>query len=463
MGMTSTQTSRRAASQVAGQKFVVVGLGASGIAAAELLLARGADVVLNDHRTEVGGVEALCARGAKTAFGHHDDAVFADADHVVVSPGVPPLPALARAADRGVPIASEIELASWFIDAPILAVTGTNGKSTVTSLLGEMMQASGRPCFVGGNLGTPLTTVVGTPAADAGGLVAVELSSFQLEHVSRFRAHVATLLNVTDDHLDRYESFAAYAAAKGRIFAGQHRSDHAVVPDGDALCLGLANVGAAKVHRFGKDVRAEDGALRDPENGLDVPLAELGIQGGHNVKNAMAAALTARLAGIGVDAIAAVLRSYRGLPHRMERVGAIGGVTFFDDSKATNVGAAVAALDGLHMDGRAVLIAGGKDKGGSYTPLAEALGRSGRALVTVGEAAPLIEVAVREILPGFPIERAPTMAAAVDQALRLARAGDAVVLAPACSSFDMYGSYAERGRDFQDAFAALASKNEEPS
>ena len=447
-------TTERTTSPVAGQRVVVVGLGRSGLAAAGLLLDQGAHVTLNDHRADVAGAEALAARGAELAFGHHEDSVFADADRIVVSPGVPPLPAVERAAARGVPVASEVELASWFVRAPVVAVTGTNGKSTVTSLLAAMAMQTERPVFVGGNLGTPLVDVVGTPAAEKDGLVIVELSSFQLERVDRFRAHVAVLLNVTDDHLDRYEGFGAYAAAKGRIFAGQTRADHAVVPHGDALCLSLAQAGAAPVHRFGRDVRVEDGVVRDPESGLAVPVAELGLTGGHNVLNAMAAALAGRLAGFPKDAVEHALRTYRGLPHRMSFVRELEGVRYFDDSKATNVGAAVAALAGFDpARGSVVLIAGGRDKGGSYGPLAEAFGAVGRALVTLGEAAPLIEDALGST--DLPIERADTMEDAVARARRLAQPGDAVVLAPACSSFDMFRSYAERGDVFAKAVADL--------
>ncbi len=313
--------------ELGGQKVLVVGLGASGLAAARLLAARGAHVIVNDRRSEqeLGGrVDEARALGAEVVLGSHDPALFTSVDRIVLSPGVPPMPALDAADAAGIPVASEIELASWFVDATVVAITGTNGKSTVTSLIGAMCARTGRPTFVGGNLGTPLVEAVDTEAAGAGGYVVVELSSFQLERVDRFRAHVAVLLNVTDDHLDRYTSFADYAAAKARIFHGQRREDAAVVPAGDALCASLARAGAAKVHRFaGADgeVRADWGRIVNGASGLSFPVAEMRLRGGHNVDNACAAALAARLAGVSADDVAAVLRAaHRSAPPHAARV-----------------------------------------------------------------------------------------------------------------------------------------------
>jgi UDP-N-acetylmuramoylalanine--D-glutamate ligase len=445
-----------------GQRIVVVGLGRSGVAAALLCAARGAHVVANDQRDEAAfdadTAAKLRAAGCTLALGGHDPHVFAGVDHIVTSPGVPPPPALLEAAARGVPVASEIELASWFLDSGlVVGITGTNGKSTVTTLVGEMVARTGRPTFVGGNLGTPLVDVVGTDAATPAGAVVAELSSYQLERVSRFRAHVAVLLNITEDHLDRHGTFAAYAAAKARIFHGQRAGDHAVVPAGDALLDALARAGAGVVHTFGGDageVRVESGAIVDATSGLCVPVAELRIRGAHNVANACAAALTARLAGVPAADIAHVLRTFAGLAHRMVLVREREGVSFYDDSKATNVGAAVAALDGLRgVHARVVLIAGGVDKGGSYAPLAAALAEKHGAAVLIGAAAPLIEAAFAEAR--VPTERADSLDAAVLRAAALANPGDAVLLAPACASFDMFRSYAHRGDAFARAVLAL--------
>ncbi len=439
-----------------GVPVLVVGLGKSGRAAARFLAERGATVTANDSRQAVDGAEALEAAGVTLALGGHDEALFTGASLIVLSPGVPPLPELDAAERAGVPIWSEVELASRFLKGTLVAITGTNGKSTVTSWVAAMGEAAGIPTFAGGNLGTPLLEAVGTEAGERG-LVVAEVSSFQLERVDRFRPKVAVLLNVSEDHLDRYESYAAYVAAKGHIFLAQGADDFAVVPAGDEVCLGLAKAGGAAVHTFGPggELRIENGTVRDEESDLEVPVDALALVGGPNELNACAAALTARLAGIGTDAIRAALVSFDGLAHRMERVGATRGVTFYDDSKATNVGAAVAAMRGFE-DGPAkvVLIAGGRDKGGSYEPLREALARTGRGAVLIGEAARTIEGALGDVVP---VERRETMSEAVTAAFELAEEGDAVLLAPACSSFDMYGSYAERGDDFQRAARELGA------
>jgi UDP-N-acetylmuramoylalanine--D-glutamate ligase len=425
-----------------------------------LLVQKGAQVTVNDARDEAAlGDKAAQARslGVTLDLGGHDGSRLSQNDLIVVSPGVPPLAALDQAEARGVKVVSEIELASWFVRGTVVGITGTNGKSTVTTLVGEMCKATGRPTFVGGNLGTPLVDVVGTPAAEENGYLVVELSSFQLERVDQFRAHVGVLLNVTDDHLDRYPDFAAYAAAKGRLFVGQTRADFAVAPAFDELCSAMARASAGTVVLFGGangEVRRDGDKLIDTVSGLSVPIAELGIQGEHNVDNAAAAALAARLAGVSSAHIASVLRSFKGLPHRMQHVGAIAGVDFFDDSKATNVGASVAAIIGLgRQNRRVVLIAGGKDKGGSYAPLREVMEAHGSGLILIGEATPLIERAFAGT--NLPMQRATTMGDAVRRARALAKPGEAVLLAPACASFDMFRSYAHRGDVFRDDVLAL--------
>lgn len=454
---------------LAGKHVVVVGLGKSGLAAARLLGESGATVVLNDKKTleELGpqGLAALAlvksAGSITLSLGGHPSAIFSAADLIVLSPGVPVLPEVTAARARGAKVWSEVELASRFMESPIVGITGSNGKSTVTTLVGLMAQRGPRPVFVGGNLGDALTLAVGTPAAE-NGLVVAELSSFQLEDIEAFRCDVAACLNVTDDHLDRHGTFAAYAAAKGRIFQNQRRTDHAVVPAGDELCLSLARAGAAQLHTFwnGPDskgegeVRVEQGLIVDPENGLRFPVAELPILGLHNQANACAAALMARLSGIPVADIEATLASFRGLPHRMVRVRVLEGVSYFDDSKATNVGAAVAALDGLSgLPGKVILIAGGVDKGGSYGPLEDRLKKLGRAVVLIGTAASLIRGALSGA--GLPLVDAGSMEEAVSAARSLAKAGDAVLLAPACASFDMFQGYAHRGDVFAAAVNAL--------
>lgn len=441
------------------KNVLVVGLGASGLAAAKLLVARGARVTVNDNRERGAlGDRAAAAEelGATLVLGGHPEPLFVGSDIIVVSPGVPPLAALAAADEAGIIIASEVELASWFVESTVIAVTGTNGKSTVTTLIGQMCARTGRPTFVGGNLGRPLVEVVDDPAARGEGFVVVELSSFQLERVARFRANVAMLLNVSEDHLDRYESYAGYVAAKARIFEGQLAADHAVVPSGDEVCRSLAAAGAAEVHGFGADgeVRVEEGVVVNGVSGLSVQVDALRIRGGHNVANACAAALGARLAGVETEHVDAVLRSFAGLPHRMEHVRDLGGVVYFNDSKATNVGAAAAAIDGLgHLDGKVVLVAGGRDKGGGYEPLRERMDARGRAVVLIGEATERLALAFDG--SALPVARSASLEAAVVAAHEFAEPGDAVVLAPACSSYDMFRSYVARGDAFRDAVLTL--------
>ncbi len=445
--------------ELSGKKVIVVGLGKSGLAALRFLGRKGARLVANDSRDRASlGAAAIEAEqtGAELVLGGHPAATFREADLIVVSPGVPPLDAIAAAEASGVETIGEIELAARFIEAPIVAVTGTNGKSTVTTLIGDLARHLGRPTFVGGNLGQPLIEVAETDAARPDGLVVAELSSFQLERVSTLKVHVAVLLNISDDHLDRYGSFADYAAAKARIFERQDGGDYAVVSAADPALRALIS-GQGAVLEFGAEtgaVRLEGGAICDPETGLRVLASDLRLRGTHNLENACAAALVARIIGVTPSAIAKTLREFEGLPHRMQYVGTADGVDYIDDSKATNVGAAVASIEGLTLrGGKVVLIAGGVDKGGSYRPLRDRMESSGRAVVVLGEAAPLIE----ESLQGsaVPFSRADTMGDAVHQASGHAEPGDIVLLAPACSSFDMFRSYAERGEAFQHAVAAL--------
>ncbi|MEZ4407461.1 MAG: UDP-N-acetylmuramoyl-L-alanine--D-glutamate ligase [Polyangiales bacterium] len=445
---------------VHGKRVVVVGLGASGTAAARLCAQSGAaEVTVNDRRdvtqVDLAKYPDLAALGVRFLFGDHSEDNFTGADLVVVSPGVAPLPVFDALEARGVPVISEVELASWMCEAALVAITGTNGKSTVTTLVGEMLRHARFETFVGGNLGHPLSEAVGTAASRLGGRLVVELSSYQLERVKTFRPQVATWLNLTPDHLDRYPSMAAYGAAKARVFLNQTRDDFAAAPAGDPVVLAFARGGAAPVSTWGGEqspVHIVGDAIVGP-GGLSVPLDALKIRGAHNVDNAMAAALTAHLAGAPAASIDAVLRSFTGLPHRMQLVVEHRGVTYVDDSKATNVGAAVKALEGV--DRRVVLIAGGRDKGGSYEPLVQLLRVKARGVVLMGEAADKID---RALGSSITRERAEDMVDAVWRASRMAQEGDCVLLAPACSSLDMYTDYAERGRAFAEAALSLAAR-----
>jgi UDP-N-acetylmuramoylalanine--D-glutamate ligase len=392
--------------------------------------------------------------GAKLAVGGHADAGLLEADLIVVSPGVPPLPEIDAAESKGIPVIGEVELAvsSLSYPAPVVAIGGTNGKSTTTSLVGAILEGQGKRTFTGGNLGEPLAN----HDEDHFDAIVLEVSSFQLERVRTFRPDVAVLLNITDDHLDRYPDFDAYCHAKGNAFARQTSRDVAVVPFGDALCAREARRGGGRLVTFGPggtvDVTGE--GIVDTRSGDRFYTKDIALAGGHNVANAAAAIAVVGELGVDPRVISVVLASFRGLPHRMARVGDLGGVRFYDDSKGTNVGAAVTALLGLGEE-RAVLIAGGRDKGGSYAPLVDALRRKGRAAVLIGEAAGAIAAAIGEAVP---TRHVASMHDAVRASASLALPGDAVLLSPACSSYDMFKDYKDRGNAFVREVLALGAR-----
>lgn len=433
------------------RRVTIVGLGKSGLSAARLCLLEGARVTGLDARPAAELDPELERLGIPMISGEITDDRLGDADLVVVSPGVPPHPALERAAGRGIPVIGELELGASRLRAPIVAVGGTNGKSTVTTLLGALLSAEHARVFVGGNLGTPVCDAVGLPWE----VVVLEVSSFQLERAPTFHPRVSVLLNLSEDHLDRYPSFESYAAAKGNAFTNQEPADTAVVPFGDARSEAQARRGRGRLLRFGKD---GDYAVRgdrvvESATGEAFDLSSSRLFGAHNHENAAAALCAARALGGTVPALQRALGEFLPLPHRMTYLTSISDVHFYDDSKATNVGAAVTALLGLREE-RAVLIAGGRDKLGSYGPLADALGERGRGLVLIGEAAPRIAEAVGSRVP---VRVAKDMDQAVALSLSLARPGDAVLLSPACSSFDMFESYRERGECFQAAVLRLSA------
>jgi UDP-N-acetylmuramoylalanine--D-glutamate ligase len=451
-----------------GKKVLVVGLGRSGVGAARLCQARGAQVTATDRKRadELGAsASELSGLGVSLELGPHQEASFTGADLIVLSPGVPELPELAAARRAGVPILGELELSYRFVEAPVIGITGTNGKSTVTSLLGAMVSASGRPTFVGGNLGSPLCEAVSTPAAGPDGALVLELSSFQLETVETFHAQVALLLNLTPDHLDRYATYAEYVAAKARLFERQTVYDSIVVNgmQDQQDCLRLVALSPARVAAFaveaGPGISAwlEGGelCLKLPGGAREsVPRAELRLPGLHNVQNALAALLGARLFGVELGTCRQALRDFRGLPHRMELVAEHHGIPYYDDSKATNVGSVVGSLTGFER--KIVLIAGGKDKGGDYGPMAPILRDGVTQLILIGAAADKMQGVFSGVVP---IHRAPDLTAAVKLASTLVKPGEAVVLSPACSSYDMFTNYEERGHVFAAAARALGDKS----
>jgi UDP-N-acetylmuramoylalanine--D-glutamate ligase len=439
------------------RRALVLGYGRTGRAVAALLAARGVEVRVADRRpAEALGIPATTGEGVELRLAEDGPDLVAGVDLVVPSPGVPAdaVP-LAAAVRRGIPVLAEIELAWRLLRCPIVAVTGTNGKSTTTTLVGLALARSGHRTFVGGNLGTPLVTAV-----DAVPDVAVaEVSSFQLEWVTGFRPRIACLLNLTPDHLDRHGSFAAYRAAKARIFAAQAADDFAVVNRDDAEAWAAASGGRARRLSFGAGAVACGAFVGEGCIALRLPGAaeeryDLGrtrLVGVHNVENVLAAALAARLAGATAAGVQEAIDTVEPLPHRLASVAERGGVRWVDDSKATNVGAAAKSL--ASVPGPVVLLAGGVDKGGSYAPLvAAAAGKVRRALV-FGRARERIAEALAA--GGVPVEAAPTLEAAVAAAAATAEPGDTVLLAPACASFDTFADYAARGRAFRAAVEAL--------
>jgi UDP-N-acetylmuramoylalanine--D-glutamate ligase len=454
----------RPAPELRGQRALVVGLARTGLAAAEFLAARGAVVTANDRRGEAElGAEkrALEQRGAAVVLGGHPEAIFRAADLVVVSPGVPlALPVFAAARAAGAEVVSEIELASRYLEGTIVAVTGSNGKSTTTALVAAMLRAAGRRAEACGNIGVPFISMAPTDGPDS--VYAVEVSSFQLEAVSRFRPNVAVLTHVTPDHMDRYAHYRDYVAAKARIFAAQRSDDHAVLNERDADSRSLRPSIAARVHLFSSAGPVEDGGflesgeLRLARRGAVEPLVaekEMPLPGRHNVENALAAAVACREAGAPIAAIRTGLLAFRALPHRLERVGEIAGVAFYNDSKATNVDAALTALGAF--PGRPVaLILGGRDKGGDFAQLASLLRERAACVLTIGEAAPGIERQIEGIVP---VIRAGDLERAMREALqRLVGTGGVVLLAPGCASFDQYRNYEARGEHFRSVVDLLA-------
>jgi len=437
---------------------VVVGLARSGVAAASFLARRGASVVAADRKPEKElGPDALRLRdeGVRLETGPHRPETFTGAAMVVVSPGVPwELPALEAARAAGVPVIAEIELAFRHLQGRVAAVTGTKGKSTTTAALGAMLRETGLDARVGGNIGSPLIGLVDGSTPET--TFAVEVSSFQLEGTARFHAHVAVWLNLSADHLDRHPSLEAYVAAKARVFANQDAGDWAVVNADDPVVLAEARRARSRTLLFrvtgdplakGDGAFFEDGFARLRLDGRAETLfrrEDVTLPGAHLAGDLLVAAAAARVLGAPADAIARAVRAFRGVEHVLERVATIDGVDYYDDSKATNVEAARRSLEAF--DRPVVVILGGKYKGGDFADLAPALRDHGRRVLAIGEA----RGRVAEALSGtVPVEPCASMAEAVARARDAARPGDVVLLAPACSSFDMFEDYAERGRAFK--------------
>jgi UDP-N-acetylmuramoylalanine--D-glutamate ligase len=451
-----------AANAAQASKVLVVGLGKTGLSCARYLHAQGCIVAVTDSRESPPGLDSIRAELPDVALmlGGFEDAAFAAADRIVVSPGVSLAePPIRRAMDAGMPVIGDIELFAEAVRAPVVGITGSNGKSTVTTLLGLMARAAGRRVAVGGNLGDPVLDLL----ADDIELYVLELSSFQLEATHSLPLAAATVLNLSPDHMDRYPDMAAYAAAKQRIFA---HAQAAVVNLDDPAASALAE---AVRHRVGFSLapprgpgdygigeRAGEAWIMRGDAFL-MPVSQVLLQGIHNLANALAALALGELCGLDCTPMSKVLRTFRGLAHRSELVADHNDIRWINDSKGTNPGATVAALQGLVPDpsrGKAVLIAGGDCKGADFEPLRAAVARAARAVILIGRDAPLIAAALGDAAP---VRNAADMDEAVRLAAKTARPGDCVVLSPACASFDMFDDYRHRGRVFSEAVLRWAT------
>ncbi|HDZ56606.1 MAG TPA: UDP-N-acetylmuramoyl-L-alanine--D-glutamate ligase [Pseudomonas xinjiangensis] len=440
------------------KKRIIVGLGLTGLSVARYLVGRGLPFGVADTRQQPPGLDQLkrFAPMADLHLGELDADVLSSAVELVVSPGIAlSAPALQKAKASGVNLIGDIELFAREAKAPIVAITGSNAKSTVTTLVGDMARAAGRRVAVGGNLGTPVLDLLDHKAD----LYVLELSSFQLETTDQLNAEVATVLNVSEDHMDRYASVVSYHQAKHRIFRGArqvvfNRDDSLSRPlVSDALPRFSFGLSRPDFKGFGLVEEGGQTCLAFEFNAL-MPVSELKIRGAHNQANALAALALGHAVGLPMDAMLHALREFTGLPHRCQWVGCSAGVDFYDDSKATNVGAALAAINGLAADlkGKQILIAGGDGKGADFAPLRGPVSQHCRAVVLLGRDASLLEQALSDAVPVIRVE---TLEQAVSIAAEAAQPGDAVLLSPACASLDMFKNFEERGRKFAEAVGRL--------
>ena len=446
--------------ELKGKNALVIGAGISGFAAAKVAQKFGANVVLSDAKTEdkiEGDLKSLRDMGINLLFGEQKEELLHNIDLVILSPAVPvKIPLIQAAYKQNIPVTTEIELAYNFAKSPIAAVTGTNGKTTTTTLLGELLKAHYDKVGVGGNIGVPL--VDEALRVGENGAIAAEISSYQMEATNHFRPKVAAILNVTPDHLKRHGSMEVYQAMKEKLFAEETEDDFVVLNYDDERTRGMASRTKAKVYYFSRREKFNNGAflagdiLTISDNGNLNPLltiSELGIKGGHNVENALAAAMSAYLMGVSADEMIPVLRKFKGVEHRIEFVREINGVKYYNDSKATNTDSAIKALE--TFDSHIILIAGGDDKGTDLTEFMTLVKERSDALILVGDAAERFKKAALDIgfdeksvyMAGYDMEKA--LSIAKDMAI----APQIVLLSPACASFDMYKNFEERGKDFK--------------
>lgn len=446
------------------RRYAIIGAARSGVAVARLLHSRGEQVFVSDAApaaTMQRAAEELRILGIEAEFGGHT-AALSRAEVLVLSPGVPTdSPVVREAAARGIPVVSEVEAAGWFCRSPIVAVTGTNGKTTTTTLIGRMLEDARRACAVGGNIGTAFSAIVDALAPDA--VAVLEISSFQLDHIETFRPRVSVLLNITPDHLDRYgHSFERYAASKRRVYENQGEGDTLIYNmDDEVVRQGIERFSPHGVTLFPFSTRdtlqrgawLADGVLTvalDERPHDIIPASEISIRGAHNLANAMAATLAARRVGVSAVSIRATLRNFKGVEHRLEFVREVDGVTYVNDSKATNVDSVWYALQSFEHP--LIVLIGGRDKGNDYSRLLELVRSRVRGVVAIGESADRVESAFGTVVP---VRRAGDMTSAVTVARNLSRPGDIVLLSPACASFDWFENYEHRGREFKRIVMAL--------
>jgi UDP-N-acetylmuramoylalanine--D-glutamate ligase len=451
---------------VSGKRVLVVGLGKSGVASALFLQQQGAKVTVSDSKQEDqlrNEIPVLLDKGITVESGGHGERTFRQQDLIVISPGVPVnTPVLEPARKLRIPIIGEVELATRYLKGQLVAITGSNGKTTTTALAGEVVKAGGFATLVGGNIGTPVISLVGESSDTS--YAVLEISSFQLETIEQFHAKVAVVLNVTPDHLDRHGTFQAYWEAKRRIFENQTAEDFAVLNADDPEAAKMANGLKSQIRWFSRKKEVEPGAFvrgnqilyKDVRGEREImSQGDMQLKGAHNVENVLAAVAIGSILGIAPAKIRDAVRNFKAVEHRLEFVASVNGVDYYNDSKATNVDATIKALESFPRNIHIIL--GGKDKGSDYTVLKALLAERVKRVYTIGAAAEKIESHLGDVVP---LTRAVTLDNAVRKAAEAASPGDVVVLAPACASFDQFTSYEHRGKVFKDLVQQLAKKQE---
>jgi UDP-N-acetylmuramoylalanine--D-glutamate ligase len=443
-----------------GKKIVVIGMGKTGIATARFLGKQGAKVAVTDEQPidKWGGEFEQIAKEKWLEIGNYNTRVLTGACIVVPSPGVPPYNALlVEALKKNIPVVSEIELAYRFLKVPVIAVTGTNGKTTTTTLLGEILKCSGKKTFVGGNIGNPLIEYVESSQKDD--FIVAEISSFQLQWTEKFRPFIAVLLNITCDHINYHGSFAEYRRIKTRVFANQTKTDFAILNAADPEQEEIASIINAQVIKFsskkvlqkGIFIKKNNIVFRMPgTNEEQYPLSVINLPGLHNVENIMAAIMAARFCGCSQENIIAAVAAFRGLPHRIEFVDEKNSIKFYDDSKGTNVGSVVRALETFTQP--VILLLGGRDKDGDFETLKPLLAAKAKKVILFGEARNRISSLIGEDIP---VLKKAKLREAIESAYKNAQSGDVVLLSPGCASFDEFANYKERGNYFEDVVRNL--------